>query len=242
MTAATILTQRVDEFAILQPTRIFYIRSLSGKDHSDALDLTPFLGSSCTSDIDSAFLDSAQHAINANPILQPAWRLTRGSRFSTSRITVTDAATSSEVAKWHSPILGFGAAHIVFPTNSPHCSHKLDLKPLKVEDRAQGFVKDSVSYAWQLTGKPVSRTDPRGALSLYKTGPGGAGARKIEVARYRSMSGKFEVGGVLVLEEREVDALVAVLTLLAVLNQRDSFYAPGMGGRADLQSGALTFG
>jgi len=33
--------------------------------------------------------------------------------------------------------------------------------------------------------------------------------------------------GILVLDEREVDALVAVVTLVGVLGQNDAFYCPG---------------
>lgn len=61
-------------------------------------------------------------------------------------------------------------------------------------------------------------------MLLYKA----RGAKKIEVARYESDSGSFIAGGLLALETREVDALVAMLTCMAVLNQRDAFYMPGL--------------
>lgn len=63
-----------------------------------------------------------------------------------------------------------------------------------------------------------------GRLSLCKAVAG----KRFEVARYESASGKFELGGLLVLEDREIDVLVAVLTLVAVLGQNDSFLAPGL--------------
>ena len=53
-------------------------------------------------------------------------------------------------------------------------------------------------------------------------------SKKNEVARYESANGKFELKGLLVLEEREIDALVAALTLVGVLGQNDAFYAPGL--------------
>lgn len=52
-------------------------------------------------------------------------------------------------------------------------------------------------------------------------------SKKVEVARYESSSGRFELKGILVLDEREVDALVAVVTLVGVLGQNDAFYCPG---------------
>jgi hypothetical protein len=90
---------------------------------------------------------------------------------------------------------------------------------LSTARRAQSFVKDSATYAWETGGRFKS-----GHMSLYKA----VGAKKIEVARYESDSGVFTAGGVLVLETREVDELTALLTCMAVLNQRDAFYMPGL--------------
>lgn len=39
------------------------------------------------------------------------------------------------------------------------------------------------------------------------------------------MSGRFEGGGVLAVESREIDPLIAALTLLSVLGQKDAFCA-----------------
>jgi hypothetical protein len=68
-----------------------------------------------------------------------------------------------------------------------------------------------------------------GCLSLYKA----VAAKKVDVARYESDTGGFVAGGPLVLETREVDELVALFTCMAVLNERDAFYMPGidLGGK-----------
>ena len=82
------------------------------------------------------------------------------------------------------------------------------------------FAKDSVPYTWE-SSNGQGLASPRDK-SLYKADS----TKRIEVARYASPSGRFEVGGVMVVEEREVDVLVAVLTVLSVLGQRDSFRWP----------------
>jgi len=80
-------------------------------------------------------------------------------------------------------------------------------------------VKDSRTYVWEGRKRFES-----GRMSLYECVAG----KKIEVARYESARGGFRVGGPLAVEVREVDELVAVLTCMAVLSQRDAFYMPGL--------------
>jgi hypothetical protein len=139
----------------------------------------------------------------------------------------------AEGARLHSPLLAFGTSTLTFPPSSPHSSHKITISPTSVATRAQSFVKDSVEYLWEVnhskgeTDKDKSKLHS-GQVNLWKSDS----AKRIEVARYVSQSGKFEVGGVLVIGEKDVDGLVAVGTVLGVLGQRDGFYAPGLGALA----------
>lgn len=190
------------------------------------------------------FHERLRTVLNDNPqapLPTPTWLLTTASRFKgigrTSRLTITEhqpspspstvipPATSTSttepkkvVAEFHSSLLSFGATHISFPRDSSHSSHEITVKPLAIQRRAQSFVKDSVTYVWEST-TPSSHSK----LSLYKA----VASKKVEVARYESSSGRFELKGILVLDEREVDALVAVVTLVGVLGQNDAFYCPG---------------
>lgn len=125
------------------------------------------------------------------------------------------------LAESSSPILAFGVTNIVFPPDSLHSSHPITVRPTNATRRSQSFVHDSVSYAWD-----VNKTlfpGGGGVLSLYK---GVGSASKIEIGRYQSDNGKVIPGGVMVIDSDEVDVLIAVLTLLAVLSQRDSFSFP----------------
>jgi hypothetical protein len=53
-------------------------------------------------------------------------------------------------------------------------------------------------------------------------------AKKVRDARCESKSAGFTAGEPLVLVTKEMDELVALLTCMAVLNQRDAFYMPGL--------------
>lgn len=219
MAPNSILEIPVDKAVTLRPTRILYIIPQSGwARDTKILDLTSQLHNSYHDDLTPEFCVSAKRLASSTPPPAPIFTLTRAHWYSSSRLTVTDAA-SVQVAEWHSPLLAYGVTHINFPEDSPHCSHALEVKPLSVARRAQSFVKDSATHAWEASGRFKS-----GRMSLHKA----AGAKKIEVARYESDSGAFTAGGPLVLETREVDELVALLTCLAVLNQRDAFYVPGL--------------
>ena len=59
-----------------------------------------------------------------------------------------------------------------------------------------------------------------GCMSLYKI----VTANKLEVTRYKLEVGGFIAGGPPLLETGDVGELVALLTCIAVLNQRDALY------------------
>ncbi|KAH8691613.1 hypothetical protein BGW36DRAFT_305113 [Talaromyces proteolyticus] len=135
--------------------------------------------------------------------------------------TGSGSSGSPILAEYSSPLLAYGVTHISFPEDSLHSAHAIKIRPLNATRRSQSFVQDSVTYAWDMNKKLFPGGG--GVLSLYK----GIGAtKKVEIGRYQSDNGKFVPGGMLVIDSDEVDVLVAVLTLLAVLGQRDSFSFP----------------
>lgn len=209
----------IDQAITLHPTRILYIVPQSGwARETKVLDLTAQLHDTYHDDLTAEFKAAAKRIAGSTPAPAPIFTLTRTHWYSSSRLTVTDTA-GAQLAEWHSPIMGYGVTHISFPANSLHCSHALEVKPISIGRRAQSFINDSATYVWEAGGRFNS-----GRMSLYKA----IGAKKIEVARYESNSGTFIAGGLLILETREVGELVAMLTCMAVLNQRDAFYMPGL--------------
>jgi hypothetical protein len=219
MVSSSILKMPIDKTVALQPTRILYIVAQSGRDReTKILDLTSQLLDSYQDDFTEGFKASVKRLVSSSPPPPPIFTLTRAHWYSSSRLTITDAE-GAQIAKWHSPILGYGVTHITFPEHSTHCTHALEVKPLSVARRAQSFINNSATYAWETAGRFKSSR-----MSLYKA----IGDKKIEVARYESESGGFTAGGPVVLVMKEVDELVALLTCMAVLNQRDSYYMPGL--------------
>jgi hypothetical protein len=245
----------IDESVTFRPTKILYLRALTEKNqHSEILDLTARLQSMFREDITPEFQELAQLALRANPIFPPTWVISGPSRFVASHLIVeapsapsatptpaegdtrsgVGTRTSTLVAEIRRHLLNFGTVHIRFPAGSTHSTHEISVEPLSHRSRAQSFIMDSVPYVWDMAAaSSSSASDTKfwskpmalsGRLALFKAVAG----KKFEVARYESANGKFGLGGLLVLEEREVDALVAALTLLGVLGQNDSFLAPGL--------------
>ncbi|KAK5056817.1 hypothetical protein LTR84_012349 [Exophiala bonariae] len=237
-----------DKSITFRPTRILYLRPLIDKDqHSEILDLTARLEPLFRDDITPEFQELVQLTLRANPVFPPTWVINGPAKFVASHLTVeassstaesgTGQTTKAAVAEIRTHLLNFGTVHIRFPANSMHSTHEIKVEPLSHRSRAQVFTKDSVPYVWDTSSSGASTTTAdrgstfwskpmalSGRLALSKAVAG----KRFEVARYESASGKFELGGLLVLEDREVDVLVAVLTLVAVLGQNDSFLAPGL--------------
>ena len=227
-----ISSKPIDEAHTLRPSHVLYLAPGRRKVHSEISDLTSYLLSSYTESITPAFQDSVQRVLRANPALRPTWQATRGSWYSNSSVKVfhaagieeQDASHGRDVASLHAPILAFGTTSITFPPSSEHSSHTLTVSPVSMTTRAQAFVEDSIPYIWEPAGEGHSETASPSSecLSLYKADS----TKRIEVARYASQSGKFEVGGILLVQEGEVDVVMSLVTLLGVLNQRDSLRRP----------------
>lgn len=234
MPSPDVLHMQIDQSRTFRPSKIFYLRTSSEKAiHSSALDLTATCLSSFGEDFSPEFHELVQVALRANPSFSPTWQLAEAHhhRWSDTRLVVSAASSGVEVAQFHSALLSFGASHIHFPVESTHCSHEITVRPLSLLNRAQAFVKDSITYVWETptvalprSSSSSSKLPGRRKVSLYKA----VSSKKVEIARYESASGKFELNGVLALEEREIDPLVAVLTLVGVLQQNDTFYCPGL--------------
>jgi len=116
----------------------------------------------------------------------------------------------NEVAEWKSGILSFGRTSFKFPQGSEHAGEEFDIKPVSTWKRAEAFVKDGITYTWDVD---KSHHEHR---TLSKVVDG----EKMEVARY-AQKHVHDKEGLLLLNGKEVDEMVAVLTLCA-----DSFAAP----------------
>jgi hypothetical protein len=217
MAPILILDMPTDDSVRFHPTKILYVvpRSNWAKKTS-VLDLTDQLYDSFHDDFTPEFHSSARRLVMASPPPPSFLSLTRNHWYSSSHVAVVDA-TGAKVAEWYSPAMSYGDTTVTFPEDSTHSDHPLSLKALKLTQRAQSFVKDSITYVWVAEKRFKS-----GSLTLYKA----SASKKVEVARYQSESGSFVTGGPLVVVTNEVDEVVALLTCLAVLSQRDTGILP----------------
>ncbi|EON68786.1 hypothetical protein W97_08044 [Coniosporium apollinis CBS 100218] len=206
-----------DEKAPLQPNQTFYIVPHTGFTKViQVLDLTPQIKERIPY---NGFTDAYKEAVKElakNSPPEPTYTITR-QNWVASRMIVT-SASGAELAAWKAPHWSPGTTTLTFPRNSPHCSHTIEMKPVGFWHRSEHFVKDSVTYTWEMESKLTSS-----AFTLLKI----IGQKKVEVARYAQSFG-FTTGGTLILDSREVDELVVVLTCAAMLKKkrlRDQEYA-----------------
>jgi hypothetical protein len=199
-----------DERASFTPTKIFYIRA--PKNFSG--DVTTHDVTSLTTDtydgLSGSYIDTVK-ALSHGLLAETAdYTFKRKSFLHTH--THVFSTTGLRVAEISAPVFAFGARTFVFPKSSAHSSHAIEMKPVGVARRAESFVKDSVLYFWDTEGmKVVDRV-------LVKV----VGGKKVPVARYGSRHA-WDGSGVLVVDGREVDEAVAVVSCVALLELRDSF-------------------
>lgn len=129
--------------------------------------------------------------------------------------TITDSQ-GEFVAKWKHPWTSVGEATLTFPEDSQHSSHLISLKNKRWGLRTESFVIDSVPFFWEMDSCWHSTN-----MTLYKTFGSGQSQRRIEVGKYaQKWWGSFVTGGTFVVDEEEIDGLVACLTLVVILKKK----------------------
>lgn len=225
MSAKDILNLSIDQSVTLRPRQIFCLRSGVQTTHSEIIDLTRPLLSKYHEDITPELHEVAQIYLRANPVLNPLWQLIGVQKFINASLAVSEPSSPTiELARVRSQLLSFGTVHIRFPPGSPHSSHEIIVRPISYMSRAQSFVQDSVPYSWEISTTAATSVTTAKKLHLFKAVAG----KKFEIARYSTEDGKFGLGGLLVFDDTEIDSLVVSLTLIGVLTQNDSFFAPGL--------------
>jgi hypothetical protein len=197
-------------------TRIIYITPHSSYTSKIKVhDLTNSISAAFTSELFPTETEntgkSLADASSLYTIIQPGWW-----RPSTIYPGNSDEKSDSDVLATWKPSRGSLASQIfTFPASSPHSSHNITLKRLSAPFRyAEVFVKDSVEYIWKFEGSSRRR------ITLLKK----IGSWETTIAKYRGPYRFGKTGGTLVVNEAEVDILVAILTCCAELRkvrQRD---------------------
>ncbi|KAF2023750.1 hypothetical protein EK21DRAFT_94668 [Setomelanomma holmii] len=105
---------------------------------------------------------------------------------------------------------------LTFPNDSPHATHPISLRNKRWGLRTESFTVNSVPYFWEMDSLWRATN-----MTLYRVTGSGNKQRKIEVGKYaQKWWGGFVTGGTFVVDERELDGVVACLTLIVVLKKK----------------------
>jgi hypothetical protein len=198
-----------EENSPLRPTYTFYIvpHGIFTKDIK-VLDVTSALKTAYDGLTDAYAAHVAELANCDGAADKPAYTILRSSIVS-QNYTVKDGEGAA-VADWTHPWWSTGMATLTFPAGSAYSSHAIESKVLSWARRTERFVKDSVTYSWEMESRIKSNR-----MKLFKM----VGDRRVEVGRYAQPHG-YTSGGTLVLDSGELDSLVGVLTCVIVLKKK----------------------
>lgn len=205
----------INEGFKLKPTKVFYLRkTIHFKTTAKIMELTgqlrqPFRG------FTSAWADEAgQTAHKLEEAGRPA-RYEVGSCGEMMRTikTMTDGKTGEKICDLNITFISFDSSKVRFPAGSPHSRHEVELAP--VDDAAtrdgqkhECFIRHSVPYFWDMTSGQTG--------VLYKC----LNQQRCEVGRVASYG--FDKDAILVVNDEEVDEVVALSTAVILLNGRDA--------------------
>jgi hypothetical protein len=131
------------------------------------------------------------------------------------KYTVTDSQ-GDLVANWKHPWTSVGEAVLTFPDDSPHSSHSISLRNKRWGLRTESFTVNSVPFIWKMDSLWNSTNS-----TLYKVLGTGDNEQLIVVGKYgQKWWGSFVTGGTFIFDEKEIDGLVACLTLAVVLKKK----------------------
>ena len=200
-----------DEAAAFRPTHIFYLHETGSLKPTVAHDVTGATGIAVdftTNKLTDGAQKAAQAAAAATSA-KPYLELRRQAWYKRAY----DAKDESDalVAEIAGPLLAFSHWILSFPSDSPHSSHAIEMRPTGMGSQVDVFAKDSVAHFWDVL-------DGRRLCHLWKV----VGGKRIEVARYLS-KGMHESDGILMVDGGGVDEVVAIMTCVAVLYRNESF-------------------
>jgi hypothetical protein len=196
-----------EPYGDLRPTKTFYIEPhYKSAKNVKICDITALTTKPVGEGYRSHALDVGKSAVNSLPASLTIHRATRLA----PKFTVK-SGYDIELAAWSETLLGVRTVRIHFtvPAGLAHCSHDIELRTKSSVFIKEKFVAESVEYVWQ------RRIWPRMTLVLEKCLPG----RRLCVAQYWRPTLHFKRSGVLLVDTREVDHVVALLTMYVMLRK-----------------------
>jgi hypothetical protein len=144
----------------------------------------------------------------------PAITCTRNGWFSLQYDITDDQDTN--LAHWSHPWSSMGKAVLTFPFSSPHSSHTISMHNKKWGLRTETFTLNSQPFFWEMDSLWHSTN-----MTLYKATGTGEAQKKVEVGKYaQKWWGGIVTGGTFVVDEGEIDGVVACATLVVVLRKK----------------------
>lgn len=213
----------LDESKKLNPNNAFFIKTSSGITSDAAVyDLTDVIERKYDG-MSSEYIHEADVLAQNAAATHPAFELTK-QKFYKRKATVTDES-HAEVAGISAPVLSLDLVKFTFPQGSPHSSHDIEMKPVGMGRRAEGFVKDSVQYFW----------DKHESIAVLTKVIDG---KRVEIAKFGAKQ-VFDKCGVLALDTVHLDELVGIITCVTLLQQLDAFTGPRVYKRTSNTDGLL---
>jgi len=127
----------------------------------------------------------------------------------------TGQVGDTTVATWHGGTFSGSQNKIQFPAGSEHCEHDITMKVDSVIKFRDEFTINSVLYKWEcLKGSGYRQ------FQLYKI----LGSEKKAIARYWQPKMQFSQGGLVVVDENEVDVMVALMTAMVMVRKQRQKY------------------
>jgi len=203
----------VDTSAALKPSKVYFFSSTNGFATSmEVLDVTAELGPDSLSGGITAGLRKQVETLlgaRADHKALEAYRLAKKSWLAMG-MQLRDARSEAPLADLRSTIWKYGLWTFAFPAGSPHASHDVEMKPFAVSKRAQLFVKDSVPFVWEL--------DSAHHGVLYRVLDG----TRRPIGEFGAEHG-YSKDCLFILDGQELDEVVGVASVAALLNRADSF-------------------
>lgn len=131
------------------------------------------------------------------------------------KYTITDDQDNT-IAHWTHHWSSVGEATLAFPEDSPHSPHNITLRNKRWGLRTEAFVLNSVPYFWEMDSLWHSTN-----MTLYRVVGSREHQEKVQVGKYaQKWWGGFVTGGTFVVDEKELDGVVACLSLVVVLKKK----------------------
>ncbi|KAH7068136.1 kinetochore complex Fta4 of Sim4 subunit, or CENP-50-domain-containing protein [Paraphoma chrysanthemicola] len=117
---------------------------------------------------------------------------------------------NKHIAHWSHHWTSVGEATLTFPDDSTHSAHRISLRNKRWGLRTESFTVNSQPFFWEMDSLWHSTN-----MTLYRVTGSGETQKKIEVGKYaQKWWGGVVTGGTFVVDEKELDGVVACLTLI----------------------------